>query len=49
MFEYAEKLRTENMMQNMLHLHRKRRMRPIFLTSAAAAVGVPLILGKSTL
>ena len=52
MFDYAEELRHAE------HLHVKeaifqsacRRMRPIFLTSAAASVGViPMILGKSGL
>lgn len=52
MIDYAEELRTE---QN-LHVHdailqsAKRRMRPIFLTSAAASMGViPMILGGSGL
>ena len=52
MFEYAEKLRTEKKYdaKHAAFEAGKRRMRPIFLTSAAAAVGViPMILGKSTL
>lgn len=52
MFDYAEELRRDE------HLHvreaifqsARRRMRPIFLTSAAASMGViPMILGKSGL
>jgi multidrug efflux pump subunit AcrB len=52
MFEYAEKLRTEEGYgaRQAGFEAGKRRMRPIFLTSAAAAVGViPMILGKSNL
>jgi len=52
MFEYAEKLRTEQgfSAHDAGYEAGKRRMRPIFLTSAAAAVGViPMILGKSNL
>ncbi|HNZ44048.1 MAG TPA: efflux RND transporter permease subunit, partial [Bacteroidales bacterium] len=52
MFEYAEKLRTQkgySAREAGLEAG-KRRMRPIFLTSAAAAVGViPMIISKSTL
>jgi multidrug efflux pump subunit AcrB len=50
MFDYAEQLRTERGMT----VHEasfeagKRRMRPIFLTSAAASMGVlPMVLSKS--
>jgi len=52
MFEYAEKLRAEQgfSAHDAGYEAGKRRMRPIFLTSAAAAVGViPMILGKSNL
>ncbi len=52
MFEYAEKLRTQQgyTAKEAAFESGKRRMRPIFLTSAAAAVGViPMIISKSTL
>ena len=52
MFDYAEELRTtEHMTSSQAIYHSaQRRMRPIFLTSAAASMGViPMILGKSSL
>lgn len=52
MFDYAEELRaTEHMTASDAIYHSaQRRMRPIFLTSAAASMGViPMILGKSSL
>nr|WP_320058944.1 efflux RND transporter permease subunit [uncultured Bacteroides sp.] len=52
MLDYAEELRREqNLSVREAALHSgKRRMRPIFLTSAAASMGViPMILGKSAL
>lgn len=52
MFDYAEELRsTENMKaEDAIYHSAKRRMRPIFLTSAAASMGViPMILGGSSL
>ena len=52
MFDYAEELRTtEHMTCSQAIYHSAlRRMRPIFLTSAAASMGViPMILGKSSL
>ena len=52
MFDYAEELRaTERMTASEAIYHSAlRRMRPIFLTSAAASMGViPMILGKSSL
>ena len=52
MFDYAEELRsTEKMcVRNAIYYSARRRMRPIFLTSAAASMGViPMILGKSGL
>ena len=52
MIDYAEELRvTENMSASDAIYHSaQRRMRPIFLTSAAASMGVvPMILGKSSL
>ena len=52
MFDYAEELRTtEHMTSSQAIYHSAlRRMRPIFLTSAAASMGViPMILGKSSL
>lgn len=52
MFDYAEELRTtEKMTAHEAIFHSaKRRMRPIFLTSAAASMGViPMILGGSGL
>ena len=52
MYDYAEELRdTEGLIaREAIHLSAKRRMRPIFLTSAAASMGViPMILGGSGL
>ena len=52
MIDYAEELRaTEHMTAEQAIYHSaQRRMRPIFLTSAAASMGViPMILGKSSL
>lgn len=52
MIDYAEELRTEEQMtvKNAIYYSAKRRMRPIFLTSAAASMGViPMILGGSGL
>ncbi len=52
MYDYAEELReTEHMTAHeAIQLSAKRRMRPIFLTSAAASMGViPMILGGSGL
>ena len=52
MIDYAEELRaTEHMTAEQAIFHSaQRRMRPIFLTSAAASMGViPMILGKSSL
>ncbi|MCD7816821.1 MAG: efflux RND transporter permease subunit [Bacteroides sp.] len=52
MFDYAEELRaTEGMTSSQAIYHSaRRRMRPIFLTSAAASMGViPMILGRSSL
>ena len=52
MIDYAEELRTtEHMTSSQAIYHSaQRRMRPIFLTSAAASMGViPMILGKSSL
>ena len=52
MIDYAEELRkTEKLsMRNAIYQSARRRMRPIFLTSAAASMGViPMILGKSGL
>lgn len=52
MFDYAEELRaTEHMTAHQAIYHSaRRRMRPIFLTSAAASMGViPMILGGSGL
>ena len=52
MFDYAEELRsTENMhAEEAIYHSAKRRMRPIFLTSAAASMGViPMILGGTGL
>ena len=52
MIDYAEELRaTEHMTASEAIYHSAlRRMRPIFLTSAAASMGViPMILGKSSL
>lgn len=52
MIDYAEELRKEQRMgvRDAICLSAKRRMRPIFLTSAAASMGVvPMILGGSGL
>lgn len=52
MFDYAEELRTKEKMhvRDAIFHSAQRRMRPIFLTSAAASMGViPMILGKSSL
>ena len=52
MIDYAEELRTEERMtaHQAIYYSAQRRMRPIFLTSAAASMGViPMILGGSGL
>ena len=51
MFDYAEELRDEGMpLKEVAYEAGRRRMRPIFLTSATTAVGViPMILHRSTL
>lgn len=52
MFDYAEELRAKEHMhvRDAIYQSARRRMRPIFLTSAAASMGViPMILGKSGL
>ncbi|MCI6551148.1 MAG: efflux RND transporter permease subunit, partial [Prevotella sp.] len=52
MYDYAEELRENEQLtaHQAIYLSAKRRMRPIFLTSAAASMGViPLILGGSGL
>ena len=52
MIDYAEELRaTEKLcVRDAIYHSARRRMRPIFLTSAAASMGViPMILGKSGL
>jgi len=52
MYDYAEELRDKEKMdvRNAIWHSASRRMRPIFLTSAAASMGVvPMILGGSTL
>ena len=52
MIDYAEELRKEERMcvRDAIYYSAKRRMRPIFLTSAAASMGViPMILGGSGL
>ena len=52
MYDYAEELRElEHLSAHQaILMSAKRRMRPIFLTSAAASMGViPMILGKSGL
>lgn len=52
MFDYAEELRIKEKLhvREAIYLSAKRRMRPIFLTSAAASMGViPMIIGKSGL
>lgn len=52
MIDYAEELRSEEQMnaRDAIYHSARRRMRPIFLTSAAASMGViPMILGGSSL
>lgn len=52
MYDYAEELRENEQLtaHQAIYLSAKRRMRPIFLTSAAASMGViPMILGGSGL
>ncbi len=51
MFDNADELRNEGYTPaEAIHLSAKRRMRPIFLTSAAASMGVvPMVLGGSGL
>lgn len=51
MFDYAEQLREEGLsIREVAYEAGRRRMRPIFLTSATTAVGViPMIIHKSTL
>ena len=52
MYDYAEELRAEEKMSSYkaIFLSAKRRMRPIFLTSAAASMGVvPMIISASPL
>lgn len=52
MFDYAEELRAKEHMhvRDAIYQSARRRMRPIFLTSAAASMGViPMILGNSGL
>jgi len=52
MFDYAEELREKELLtaHEAILLSAKRRMRPIFLTSAAASIGViPMIIGGSGL
>ena len=52
MIDYAEELReTEKLcVRDAIYHSARRRMRPIFLTSAAASMGViPMIIGKSGL
>ena len=52
MIDYAEELRHKEQMsvRDAIYHSARRRMRPIFLTSAAASMGViPMILGKSGL
>jgi multidrug efflux pump subunit AcrB len=52
MVDYAEELRKEEKMcvRDAIYHSAKRRMRPIFLTSAAASMGViPMIIGGSGL
>lgn len=52
MIDYAEELRKEERLhtREAILLSAKRRMRPIFLTSAATSMGViPMILGGSSL
>lgn len=52
MIDYAEELRMKEKLhvREAIYLSAQRRMRPIFLTSAAASMGViPMILGKSGL
>ena len=52
MFDYAEELRRDELfpVREAIYQSARRRMRPIFLTSAAASMGViPMILGGSGL
>lgn len=52
MYDYAEELRANEQLtaREAIHLSAKRRMRPIFLTSAAASMGVvPMMVGGSGL
>lgn len=52
MYDYAEELRAHEQLsaKEAIHLSAKRRMRPIFLTSAAASMGVvPMMVGGSGL
>ena len=52
MYDYAEELRHDHGLnvRQAIHLSAKRRMRPIFLTSAAASMGViPMIISGSSL
>ncbi len=52
MYDYAEELRLKEKLspEDAIHLSAKRRMRPIFLTSAAASMGVvPMIISNSPL
>lgn len=52
MYDYAEELRAHEKLtaREAIHLSAKRRMRPIFLTSAAASMGVvPMMVGGSGL
>ncbi len=52
MFDYAEELQTEERMsaRDAIYLSAKRRMRPIFLTSAAASMGViPMMISGGSL
>ena len=52
MYDYAEELREKEHLtaHEAIYLSAKRRMRPIFLTSAAASMGViPMIISGSTL
>lgn len=52
MIDYAEELQTTDglSIKDAIYESAKRRMRPIFLTSAAASMGViPMVIGKSPL
>ena len=52
MYDYTEELRENQHLpaHQAIHISAKRRMRPIFLTSAAASMGVaPMVLGRSGL